>query len=33
MKQKRSYKKYPKEFKEEAAALIRDQGYTVAETA
>lgn len=31
MGQKRSYKQYPKEFKEEAVALIRDQGYSVAE--
>jgi transposase len=29
MTQKRSYKQYPKEFKEEAAALITEQGYTV----
>jgi len=27
---KRSYKQYPKEFKEEALALIAVQGYTVA---
>jgi transposase-like protein len=33
MGQKRSYKQYPKEFKEEAVALIRDQGYSVAEAA
>ncbi|WP_159238864.1 IS3 family transposase [Zhongshania aliphaticivorans] len=31
MGQKRSYKQYSKEFKEEAVALIRDQGYSVAE--
>jgi transposase len=31
MGQKRSYKQYPKEFKEEAVALVRDQGYSVAE--
>lgn len=30
MNQKRVYKNYPKEFKEEAVALIIDQGYTVA---
>jgi transposase len=29
MTQKRSYKQYPKEFKEEAVALITEQGYTV----
>ena len=33
MGQKRSYKRYPKEFKEEAVALVRDQGYTVPEAA
>jgi len=33
MGQKRSYKQYPKEFKEEAVALVRDQGYSVPETA
>jgi transposase len=33
MGQKRSYKQYPKEFKEEAVALVRDQGYTVPEAA
>ena len=33
MGQKRSYKQYPKEFKEEAVALVRDQGYSVAEAA
>ena len=26
---KRTYKRYPKEFKEEAVALVREQGYTV----
>ncbi|MBB5189009.1 hypothetical protein HNQ57_003308 [Zhongshania antarctica] len=31
MVQKRSYKQYSKEFKEEAVALIRDQSYSVAE--
>jgi transposase len=31
MGQKRSYKQYSKEFKEEAVGLIRDQGYSVAE--
>ena len=29
MTQKRSYKQYPKEFKEEAVALVTEQGYTV----
>ena len=29
MGEKRSYKSYTKEFKEEAVALVRDQGYTV----
>ena len=33
MGQKRSYKQYSKEFKEEAVALVREQGYTVAEAA
>jgi len=33
MGQKRSYKQYPKEFKEEAVALVRDQGYSVPEAA
>ena len=33
MNQKRAYKRYPKEFKEEAVALIREQGYTVAQAA
>lgn len=33
MGQKRSYKKYPKEFKEEAVALVTEQGYSVPEAA
>jgi len=33
MTQKRSYKQYPKEFKEEAVALVTDQGYTVPKAA
>jgi transposase len=33
MRQKRSYKQYPKEFKEEAVALITEQGYTVTKAA
>jgi len=33
MGEKRSYKSYPKEFKEEAVALVREQGYSVAEAA
>lgn len=33
MSQKRSYKQYPKEFKEEAVALVNEQGYSVAEAA
>jgi|TARA_B110000495_G_C22642778_1_gene381560 transposase len=33
MGQKRSYKQYPKEFKEEAVALVREQGYSAAEAA
>ena len=33
MSQKRSYKQYPKEFKDEAVALVRDQGYSVPEAA
>ena len=33
MGQKRSYKQYSKEFKEEAVGLIRDQGYSVPEAA
>ncbi|MCF2911257.1 IS3 family transposase [Pseudoalteromonas sp. DL2-H2.2] len=32
-KQKRQYKTYPKEFKEEAVALVSEQGYTVAQAA
>jgi len=31
MGEKRNYKSYPKEFKEEAVALVRDHGYSVAE--
>nr|WP_253650867.1 transposase [Vibrio sp. Y29_XK_CS5] len=30
---KRAYKRYPKEFKKEAAALVREQGYSVAQAA
>ena len=33
MSQKRSYKQYPPEFKEEAVALVTEQGYTVPEAA
>ena len=33
MSQKRSYKQYPKEFKEEAVSLVREQGYSVSEAA
>ena len=33
MNQKRPYKQYPQEFKEEAVALINDQGYRVPEAA
>lgn len=33
MGQKRSYKQYPKEFKEEAIALVLEQGYSVPEAA
>ena len=33
MNQKRAYKRYPKEFKGEAVALVREQGYTVAQAA
>jgi transposase len=33
MGQKRSYKTYSKEFKEEAVALVHDQGYSVADAA
>lgn len=31
MSQKRTYKQYSKEFKEEAVGLVRDQGYSVLE--
>lgn len=30
---KRSYKQYPQEFKEEAVALVKEQGYSVPEAA
>ena len=33
MNQKRVYKSYPKEFKEEAVALVTEQSYSVAEAA
>jgi len=33
MAQKRSYKQYPKEFKDEAVALVLEQGYSVPEAA
>jgi transposase len=33
MGQKRSYKQYPKELKEEAVALVREQGCSVSEAA
>ena len=33
MGQKRSYKQYPKEFKEEAVGLVLKQGYSVPEVA
>ncbi|MFT6097749.1 MAG: transposase [Arenicella sp.] len=33
MNQKRVYKNYSKEFKEEAVVLITEQGYTAAEAA
>jgi len=33
MSQKRSYKQYPREYKEEAVALITEQGYTVPKAA
>ena len=33
MGQKRSYKTYPKEFKEEAVNLVNEQGYSVPEAA
>ena len=33
MKQKRQYTQYTKEYKEEAVALVREQGYSVADAA
>ena len=33
MSQKRIYKQYPQEFKEEAVALVTEQGYSVPEAA
>ena len=33
MKEKRVYKSYPQSFKEEAVALVTEQGYSVAEAA
>ena len=33
MGQKRTYKQYTKEYKEEAVALVREQGYSVPEAA
>ncbi len=33
MVQKRTYKQYSKEYKEEAVALVREQGYSVPEAA
>ena len=33
MSQKRTYKQYSKEFKEEAVALVREQGYSVPDAA
>lgn len=33
MKQKRQYTQYNKEYKEEAVALVREQGYSVPEAA
>jgi len=33
MTAKRSYKQYPQEFKEEAVALVTEQGYSVPEAA
>jgi len=33
MTQKRSYKQYPKEFKDEAVSLVLEQGYSVPEAA
>jgi len=33
MSQKRTYKQYSKEYKEEAVALVKEQGYSVPEAA
>lgn len=33
MSQKRTYKQYSKEYKEEAVTLVREQGYSVPEAA
>ncbi len=33
MGQKRTYKQYSKEYKEEAVALVREQGYSVPDAA
>lgn len=33
MNKKRQYKTYPREFKEEAVALVTEQGYSVADAA
>jgi transposase len=33
MGQKRTYKQYSKEYKEEATALVREQGYSIPEAA
>lgn len=33
MSQKRTYKQYTKEFKQEAVALVTEQGYSVAQAA
>ena len=33
MSQKRSYKQYPREYKEEAVALVTEQGYSVPKAA
>ena len=33
MSQKRTYKQYSKEFKEEAVSLVREQGYSVPDAA
>jgi len=33
MKKKRQYTQYTKEYKEEAVALVREQGYSVADAA